>query len=136
MLLTKSLSSSLENQWEKKSGILIVKTPQKDKKKQSQCYDPARQYHILTLSTGHVNAEVAFQSGSIFALEILVPCVLVTCLAFLFTLYIIVISVCKFHISPHFKAKVAPGSYNFIIRFTGIQAKIDTSAASGLERPV
>jgi len=33
MFMFKILASSLENQWEKKSGILIVKTPQKDKKK-------------------------------------------------------------------------------------------------------
>jgi hypothetical protein len=41
--------------------------------------------------------------GSIFALEILVPCVLMTCLSFLFAFYIILISVCKFHISPCFR---------------------------------
>ena len=73
---------------------------QRKYKRQSHLDDSARCYKDFIKLAGHVNSEVTSQPGLILALEILVPCVLMTCLSFFFTFYIVVFSVCKIHFSP------------------------------------
>ena len=73
---------------------------QRKYKRQSHLDDSARCYKDFIKLAGHVNSEVTSQPGRILALEILVPCILVTCLSIFFALYIVVFSICKIDFSP------------------------------------
>jgi hypothetical protein len=69
------------------------------------------QYHDCELSAGHVNTEFAAQPGLTLALEILVPCILVTRLFFLLVLDIIVFFFCKFRCSSRYCVDWSVSSY-------------------------
>jgi hypothetical protein len=73
-----------------------------DKKKAESGKILCPQHYDCELSASYVNTEVATQTGFALAFEILVPCILVTSLSFLFALCVVVFFFCKFHGSPHY----------------------------------